>query len=141
MFYIGFISAPRVNDEGWPHAVGELTLGDYSERFEASLVHWSMREYEEQWRQAIARLGGGAPSSALITSYGGPAVISTIWPVWREGREAVFQERLVVPGDAGAALEPARAYEQLGARVSVGEEAPVSEWTIPMAQVLAYVLD
>jgi len=34
MFYIGFVSGARVSEEGWPHAEGELTLGDYSERFE-----------------------------------------------------------------------------------------------------------
>ena len=68
MFYIGFKSPPRVDAEGWRHAIGGIELGGASDSFPADLGTWSPQDYEAQWREAIARLAGGERSSALITS-------------------------------------------------------------------------
>ena len=141
MFYIGFISAPRVNDEGWAHAVGLITLGAHEESFEADLREWTTADYEAQWREGIARLAGGVPSSALITSYGGREGITRMWPIWREGATAYLQEHLVVPGETGPPLNPEHLYEQVGAHRTVSEDGPVSEWEVPLGQLLAFVVD
>ena len=60
-----------VNDEGWQHAGGELVVGDARLCFLVDLPHWSIAEYQHQWRGAISRLVQGAPSTALMTAYRG----------------------------------------------------------------------
>ena len=141
MFYIGFVSAPRVNEEGWPHAMGLLTLGDAQESFEADLREWTTADYEAQWREGIARLASGTPSSALITSYGGRGGITGMWPIWREGATAYLQERLIVPGETGPPFNPERPYEQVGVRRTASEDGAISEWALPLGQLLAFVLE
>jgi CdiI N-terminal domain len=141
MFYIGFVSGARVSEEGWPHAEGELTLGDYSERFEASLTHWRMADYEAHWRRAVARLASGAARSALIVSYGGADGITDMWPMWREGAQVILHERLVLPSEGHAPVDPEHPEAEVGERVSVGEDGPISEWTVPFGAVLAFLAE
>jgi len=102
MFYIGFKSGPRMDADGWRHAIGGIELGAESDSFAADLGTWSPQDYEAQWREAIARLAAGQPSSALVTSYCGPrAGYHSMWPMWRIKDQVVFHEQLV-PGDVVA---------------------------------------
>lgn len=140
MFYIGFRTGPRVDAEGWRHALGGIELGSESDGFTADLSTWSPRDYEAQWREGIARLAAGEESSALITSYAGPeAPVHSIWPMWRVGTQVVFQEHLV-PGDAIEGPNVVDAfYRAVGERRSRSEGSPISEWTVPFSDVLAFL--
>ena len=140
MFYIGFKSGPRVDEEGWRHALGGLELGSESDSFAADLSVWSPREYEAQWRQGVARLAAGEQSSALITSYAGPeATFHSMWPMWRVGDEVVFHEHLV-PGEAITAPDIIGGfYRAVGERGSDSADGPVSEWIVPFSDVLTFL--
>ena len=72
MFYIGFITATRVDDQGAPYADGELSADAHRAPFRSDLRLWSKREYEKQWREGVARLVAGKHAAALVTSYRGP---------------------------------------------------------------------
>lgn len=142
MFYIGFKSGPRVDEEGRHYAVGGIELGAESDTFSAGLDVWSQRDYEAQWRQGIARLAAGEPSSALVTSYGGPdAGFHLMWPMWRVGNQVVFHEQLV-PGEA--ITEPdvaAHFYAAVGERAAQSDDGqPVPEWTVPLSDVLSFLV-
>jgi hypothetical protein len=143
VFYIGFVSGPRVDAEGWPHAEGELTLGEYAERFESDLRFWSVAEYEGQWRDAVLRLVGGAPSSALVTSYRGPgAGVHFVWSLWRDGDTVHVQETPVPTESLSAPFDPARAWDYVGPRHTVTEDgATIPEWAVALAQLATFVLD
>jgi CdiI N-terminal domain len=39
----------------------------HAERFAAPLYYWDESDYEEQWRQGVERLVGGADTSCLVT--------------------------------------------------------------------------
>ena len=43
MFFIGFVTGARVNEEGLRYAEGELTLGRDRERFRSDLGTWFYR--------------------------------------------------------------------------------------------------
>jgi hypothetical protein len=141
MFYIGFKTGPRIDDEGWRHALGGIELGDDSDGFSADLSVWSPREYEEQWRAGVARLAAGAESSALVTSYAGPeGAFHFMWPMWRVGSEIVFTERLVFADAIQGAEVPDAFYRAVGERRSKSESGePISEWRVPFADVLAFL--
>jgi hypothetical protein len=141
VFYIGFTTPPRTDEEGWRHAFGGLELGADSDAFIADLSVWTMSVYEAQWREAIARLAAGEPSSALVTSYAGPGdVIHSMRPMWRVGDTVFVQERLVLE----RRIEPPNVADQF--YEIVGERAPhrddgtaISEWAIPFPDVLAFI--
>lgn len=141
MFYIGFKTGPRVDEEGWRHALGGLELGADSDSFSADLSTWSMPEYEAQWREGIARLAAGCESSGLVTSYAGPdAPLHFMWPMWRVRDQIVFHEHLV-PGDAitGPDVND-QFYQAVGQRRSRTDDGePISEWTVPFSELLAFL--
>lgn len=143
VFYIGFTSAARTDVEGWRHAVGALTLGSGTESFQSDLGAWSMEDYERQWREAIARVLSGSPSSALITSYRGPgADFHFVWPFWRDGATVVFQQRLLFTGEHAEPFDPSRVYEIVGERVTIDEDGQrVSEWVVPLGHLANFLLD
>jgi len=143
VFYIGFKSGPRVDGEGWRHAVGGIELGPDSDSFYADLAAWTLADYEAQWREGIARLAAGERSSALVTSYGGPtAAFHWMWPMWRVDDKVVFHEHLV-PGEA--VTEPhvaAHFYAAVGERRTRSDDGePVSEWAVPFSDVLTFLAD
>ena len=126
--------------EGWRHAIGGIELGGASDSFAADLGTWSPQDYEAQWREAIARLAGGERSSALITSYGGPrATFHSVWPMWRIKDQVIFHEQLV-PGEVVAGPDiAAHFYAAVGDHRTHSEEGePISEWTVPLTEVLAF---
>jgi hypothetical protein len=141
MFFIGFKTPPRTDDEGWPHAIGGIELGSDSDGFASDLSSWSQRDYEAQWREGIARLAAGECSSALVTSYAGPGTaFHSMWPMWRLGSAVVFTERLV-PGDAIHEPDIAGSfYRSVGERRSHTEDdEPISEWLVPFSDVLSFL--
>jgi hypothetical protein len=143
VFYIGFTSGARVDNEGWQHARGELTLGSAVEGFESDLGTWSMGAYEAQWREAIARLLSGASSAVLLTSYRGPgAGYHFMWPMWREGSVVHFQERILFVEEIPDGFDPAQVYDYVGERITVDDEGRrVSEWSLPLGQLATFLVD
>jgi hypothetical protein len=141
VFYIGFTTALRTDEEGWRHALGGLELGAESDGFAADLRVWTMREYEVHWREALARLAAGEASSALVTSYAGPGeVIHSMRPMWRVGKTVYFQDRLVLDRNIEAPRVAEQFYELVGERTTHNDEGKsLSEWTVPFADVLAFL--
>jgi hypothetical protein len=141
VFYIGFATPVRTDEEGWRHAFGGLELGAASDAFVADLGTWTISEYEAQWREAIARLAAGKPSSALVTSYVGPGdVIHSIRPMWRVGNTVFLQERLVLDRNIESPNVAAQFYEIVGERSTHSDDGtPISEWAVPFSDVLAFI--
>ena len=141
MFYIGFTTPARTDEEGWRHASGGLELGNESDAFTADLTVWTVRDYEAHWREAIARLAAGEASSALVTSYAGSGdVIHFIRPMWRVGQTVYFQERMVMDQDVAPPNVAGHFYGIVGERSTESDDGtPISEWAVPFAQVLAFL--
>ncbi|MDX9742103.1 MAG: hypothetical protein RBT81_13150, partial [Gammaproteobacteria bacterium] len=71
MFSISF--EPRAPRSPKRLAVGTITIGAFTERFEAPLDYWTCKAYEAHWREAVRRIVIGRRRSALITSMLDPA--------------------------------------------------------------------
>ena len=139
MFYIGFVSGARTDANGRRYAVGDATLGEHSQRFEADLEHWSTADYERQWREAVLRLAAGPEASALVTSYkGGGDGRHVVLPMWREGSAVFVQPALILDAEAD---EPNAFYDKIGERGTMSAAAAIAEWQLPLGQLLAFAID
>jgi hypothetical protein len=49
---------------------GVITIGDFSEGFEASLCYWSRHNYKQHWKKSIEKLLKDDANVMLITSMG-----------------------------------------------------------------------
>jgi hypothetical protein len=142
MFRIRFFTPAVINEDGWQHAGGELVLGPTRLCFLVDLSHWSARDYQQQWREGIARFLRGAPSTALMTAYRGPGESAhTMWALWRDEAFVYIQEHSVLPADLDAPFDPMQPYGHVGARVPAAEHAlPISEWHVELEHLHAAML-
>jgi hypothetical protein len=142
MFRIRFFTPSVMNEEGWPHAGGELVAGDARMCFLVDLTHWGIADYQHQWRAGISRLLHGAPSTALMTAYRGRGDSAhTMWALWREGGYVYVQGHSVLPADLDAPFDPNEPYEHVGERIPAAELAlPIPEWRVALEHLHAALL-
>jgi hypothetical protein len=135
MFQIRIFTPPALDESGWRHAGGELTVGDARMIFFADLTYWNIGDYQCQWREAVGRLMQGEQSAALMTAYGGPDGAShTMWALWLESDEVYVQGLTLLTSELDAAFNPNEPHAHLGTRVPVGENAlPIPEWCFDRA--------
>jgi hypothetical protein len=142
MFRVRVFTPPVVNAEGWPHAGGELRLGTERLRFLVDLRHWSIADYQAQWRAGTARLLHGAPSTALMTAYRGPGdTTHLMWALWRDAGHVYVQEHPVVVTERDAPFDPAEPYAHAGEWIPASQQAlPIAEWRVDLVQLYAAAL-
>ena len=139
MFGIRVCSPSVINVDGWPQAGCELSLGGERFVFVIDLSHWSVIEYERQWREGMKRILHGAPSSALMTAYGGPnGPTHHMWGLWRDDGHLFVQQHSVVNGEVDTPFNPQDPYEHLGQRIASSRyELPIPEWRVDLIDIYA----
>ena len=134
------VFTPAVHDEtGWRHAGGELVLGDGRRCFLVDLTVWNIPDYQRQWREGVARLVQGSPSTALMTAYRArPGEAHAMWALWRDESQVYVQQHLVLPEELDAPFNPLDPYPHLGERIPATEHGlSIPEWRLPLADVIA----
>ena len=142
MFRIRFFTPGVINEEGWPHAGGELVVGDARLCFLVDLTHWGLSQYERQWHAGLSRLAAGADSSVLMSAYRGSGdAAHTMWALWREAGGVYVQEHSVHPADLDAPFDPECPYDHVGPRIPAGENGlPIPEWRANLEDLHAALL-
>lgn len=142
MFRIRFFTPEVVDEGGWQHAGGELVVGDARMCFLVDLSYWSMRDYQHQWRDGIARLVQGAPSTALMSAYRGPGDSAhNMWALWRDNGHVYVQEQSVLQADLAERFDPTDPYPHVGERVPAAENGlPIPEWRVAVEHIHAAML-
>jgi hypothetical protein len=135
------VFTPAVHDEtGWRHAGGELVLGGAGRHcFLVDLSVWDIGDYERQWREGVARLVQGAPSSALMTAYRGPGnQPHLLWGLWRDQSHVYVQEHPVVQSGLEEPFDPDQPYAQVGERIPASEHGlGIPEWRMDFLDLIA----
>ncbi|HEU5154008.1 MAG TPA: hypothetical protein VFU03_04725 [Gemmatimonadales bacterium] len=139
MFRIRVFTPAALDEKGWRHAGGELVLGGGRICFLVDLSAWDIREYEQQWREGVARLVQGAPSTALMSAYRGtPDRPHLMWALWRDASHVYVQEHPVLPAELDAPFDPANPYPHVGQRIPASEEGlAIPEWRLELTDVIA----
>jgi hypothetical protein len=143
MFYIGFVTASRVDAQGVSYAEGELTAGEHSERFRSDLSVWRKADYEKQWKQGVARLLSGAQSSALVTSFSGAGADGSVelLPLSRHGGTVLVGERAVLAEGLPEPFEVSAVYDVVAERETAAETAATAEAEVPLGQLATFTMD
>jgi hypothetical protein len=114
---------------------GRILIGDFSERFVASLADWSPADYETHWLESARRILSGQVRSAFVTSFVGPdkAPNLTWWPSYRVGDVVYVQNQLLFYQQLQQPFTPDRLYECVKERETVSEDGEeISEWEMPL---------
>lgn len=136
MFSLAIVE-PRPHNLAW----GQITIGDFSETFEADLGYWSSERYCQQWADATRRLAMGNAPVAFITSMYPPKLANYIWwwPAWREGGRVLVQNQLLVFEQLDRPFVEADPYRSLGVRDRTTEDGyGVSTWETSVAELQAF---
>jgi hypothetical protein len=139
VFRIRFFTPSVPDDRGWPHAGGELQLGPHHLRFLVDLRHWSITEYEAQWRAGVARLVVERQPTALLTGYRGATQDPHVmWALWPEGDSVYVQELTVLPAEIDDTFDPRQAHRYVGERIPASEQGlPIPEYRLDLLPLLA----
>lgn len=127
---------PIEMDEGEPLIWGTLQIGDFSERFVASLFEWSAERYRQQWAEAAQRLVDGDPKSAFVTSFLSPENAGHFewWPCYKVNEIVFVQNQLRFYEQLTSPFRIDALYDYISDRKIVSEDgsSSVSEWQMPI---------
>jgi hypothetical protein len=139
VFRIRVFTPLAVTESGWPHAGGELVVGDARLVFRVDLRFWRIADYERQWKAGIARLAGGASSSALMSAFRGPTdAPHHMWALWREGGHVYVQPHVVLRAELSVPFDPRVPYSLIAERLPVTEhDLPLDEWRVEARHLIA----
>lgn len=127
-FSIGFIDEQSVEHR----LQGRITIGNFSEQFEASLSFWCRDDYIKQWKNGLVRLADGEYQSCLITSMYDPSTANFIirWNLYRDKCAVHVQNSLLILDDIQGALNPSDPYSHIPERRLKNEYGQkISEWS------------
>lgn len=117
---------------------GEIVIGDFTEKFEASLSYWKEEDYRKHWEDGLARILSGNKKSCLITTMYDPHVSNYIfwWPLYREKESIIFHNQILFLKKLKPPFDPKFPYEHIDDRVSEDEDGwKISEWQIPITDI------
>lgn len=122
-------------------ALGEITLGAFTEQFEMVLSTWNFERYQRQWCEGIQRILDGASKSCLITSLWRKedAVGGEWWPLYRVRGHVIAQNHFIRPDIFSRKFDnfnPDDPYPSIPDRERVNEDGQeISEWSVPFNQI------
>lgn len=139
MFDIRVSTPPTINEAGFLQAGAELHLGDERLVFAVDLRHWTIIDYEMQWREGIWRILEGATTSALMTAYAGPAGhMHHMWALWREDKSLYVQQHAIIDRELDHPFVPDNPYAYVSGRIAASKyELPIPEWRVNLTDIFA----
>lgn len=122
MFDIRVLPVTQLGPDG--ERLGEITVGEFTERFACHGHAKPVDEFENLWRHELLGLIDGESAVALVHD---PRFA---WIVYRVGLRCYVQQKLS-PTGAFADLEPRRTHTEDGERIS--------EWATSLVEIQRYL--
>ena len=129
-------------DEDGPWRSLRLTLRDFVEEHHADLSNWSVQEYEAQWVRELNAIANSRDRGALITSIHDPSNAYRVWawPMWRDGDNVHFQNRLLFMLEPKPGFDPFHVADYIGNHKLHSEDGELlSQWTVPIAEIRSFI--
>ena len=120
-------------------ASGEITIGDFSEKFHASLSYWTHQDYVRQWLSALNKITTFENNKgAIISSMYNPISANFIccWVMYRLGGLVYLQNHILFLDDLSTPFDERNIEKSIPDREQVTEEGErISEWRIPLSDI------
>jgi hypothetical protein len=116
---------------------GNISVGEFSERFASPVGFWRAEDYRDQWQWVLGTLEDDHPK-CLVTAMRDPrlATLIEVWPVYRVEEIVFFQHRIIFCNDIGKSADLGTIYDAIGARETRSDDGtPISEWSVPMGSI------
>jgi hypothetical protein len=120
---------------------GQITLGDFTEEFQAPLFDWAPGDYAAHWLESAQRLLRGAPVAVFMTHMVHPTAEYHLgWPAWRQGDRVYVQERLFLREQLDGAFDPEFPEVHAGAHQETSDEGvKISQWVVSLRDVEDFI--
>jgi hypothetical protein len=122
---------------------GRITVGAFTEDFEASLTFWNPDDYRASWRSALSVLAAAeTATSCLVSSITDPATSNFVfcWPLYRDGDDVYVQRSLIFLDELPGEFDPTRPWLFVQPRSTVDEDGNhISEWHTDMAAIRQFL--
>ncbi|MEV6568863.1 hypothetical protein [Streptomyces kronopolitis] len=107
------------------------------------LSFWSAREYRNNWRRALERIGQkNTTTSCLISSITDPGNSNFIscWPLYRHGQNVTVQSSLIFLDELNEEFSEAEPWHAIAPHSSIDEDGNrISEWVTQVSDVRAFL--
>jgi hypothetical protein len=104
--------------------LGEIIIGEFSERFICCPIERTVDEMEGFWRTQLEQLLLGEPAVALVHD---PRFA---WVIYREGERCYVRQRLAVGGN----------FQTIGPRHTTTKDGyPISEWATDISAIREFM--
>ncbi|PKG37019.1 hypothetical protein [Psychromonas sp. Urea-02u-13] len=124
--------------EGEQVVLGSINIGDFQEKFYASLSYWDRNQYLSQWKLALERVLNGEPCSALVTTMYDPSKANFIfwWVLYVLEDEIYIQNHTLFLDEVDSPFNEFDLYSSIPDRKTQTEEGEsISEWKVKMSAV------
>jgi hypothetical protein len=142
-FSIGLLSDPVADLEpGVIASYGRIEIGEFQERFIASLMYWGRGDYERHWKQALARILDSFNASCLITSIVDPAAASHLfwWPMYRVHDTVYIQNHILFFDSLSSPFNQNDPFPSIPKRRLVDEDGNhLSEWSVSIKDIESFL--
>lgn len=123
--------------DGLPSCWGEIIINDFKEKFIMSLDSWSLNDYQQQWREGLAKIHQQS-QSCLVTSAQNLTTKPLVnwWVLYRHGDTIFIQNHLLFGKRFATKLAkipftPATCYDYIPPRETISDDGtPISEWSV-----------
>ena len=122
--------------------IGEITMNDYSEKFQSSLSYWNKANYVDQWKDGVQRLFNGNNRSCLVTSMLDPNISSYIclWLLYTEKNIVHIQNQILFLEELNEPFDESRIYYYISDREIIDEDGhKISEWDIQIDDLKVFL--
>ena len=143
-FSIELLAEPAPELEpGVRACLGAIKIGDFEERFVASLMYWQPEDYRHHWEEAITRIVEGADRSCLITSIVDPASSKFLfwWPMYRAEKTVLLQNQILFFDQLSSRFDPSNPFINVHERRTINVDGePISEWSASIEEMSQFLL-
>ena len=123
-------------------ALGKISIGDFSEKFYASLSYWDSEQYIFHWKQSLEKIINGEQTSALITSMYDPKISNFIfwWLLYQEDKNIYVQNHILLMDNIDCLINEKNVYNYIPNREIIDEEGNrISEWITSLEAIKAFL--
>ncbi len=127
-----------------PCCIGEITIGNFKETFHMPIEHWSLKDYQQQWKDGLNRIKNH-DRSCLISEIQDPKLAPwvSMWILYKANNKIFIRNEVLIDewytktiGDKPFTLKTCYDFIDPRGDKFTEDGMEVSEWEIDLQDIL-----